>query len=278
MTVVAASMVFLLLALLPFAPMGQGGAPGRAEPKPPPAKPPPAKETPKKGTAPASSNRAKPSRTDRGSAKPWMEFVWIAPGNFMMGSKNGDGDEKPVHRMTIGSGFYMGKHEVTQAQWQAVMGNNPAYFKGDNLPVEQVSWDDAQKFINKLNDLNDGYKYRLPTEAEWEYACRAGTTGDYSGNLVDMAWYADNSGRRTHPVGSKQPNAFGLYDMHGNVWEWCRDSYHSTYNGAPTNSRVVRGGSWNTFATGLRSANRYGSTPDGRYINYGFRVVAVVRT
>jgi formylglycine-generating enzyme required for sulfatase activity len=209
----------------------------------------------------------------------------------MMGSTNGGTDEKPVHGVTINYSFYMGKYEVSQAQWQAVMGNNPANFKdcGGNCPVEQVSWDDAQSFINKLNESNDGFRYRLPTEAEWEYACRAGTTGDYAGNLSEMAWFSENSGNKTHAVGGKQPNAWGLADMHGNVWEWCQDWYHETYNGAPTDgsawlsggeqkSRVVRGGSWGSDATNLRSAYRDNFTPGDRSINLGFRLVAVART
>jgi formylglycine-generating enzyme required for sulfatase activity len=217
-----------------------------------------------------------------------LEMVEIPAGNFCMGSDGGSGDEKPVHLVTIRQSFYMGKYEVTQAQWQAVMGNNPSGFKdcGGNCPVEQVSWDDAQNFINKLNASNDGFRYRLPTEAEWEYACRAGTTGDYAGNLSEMAWYSENSGNKTHAVGGKQPNAWGLGDMHGNVWEWCQDWYHETYYGAPSDGsawvsggeqkyRVLRGGSWNHVATFLRSANRSRDSPDSRYFGNGFRVVAV---
>ena len=211
----------------------------------------------------------------------------IQPGSFMMGSTNGEADEKPVHQVTINYSFYMGKYEVTQAQWQAVMGENPSNFKDcANCPVEQVSWDDTQKFIQRLNGMNDGYTYRLPTEAEWEYACRAGTTGDYAGNLSDMTWYSENSGSKTHSVGGKQPNAWGLADMHGNVREWCQDWYHETYYGAPTDGsawlsggeqkgRVLRGGSWLDFAAYLRSASRLRLTPDGRLDNLGFRVVAV---
>jgi formylglycine-generating enzyme required for sulfatase activity len=184
----------------------------------------------------------------------------------------------------------MGKYEVTQTQWQSVMGNNPSNFKdcGGNCPVEEVSWDDAQNFINKLNESNDGFRYRLPTEAEWEYACRAGTTGDYAGNLSEMAWYDENSGNKTHAVGGKQSNAWGLADMHGNVYEWCQDWYHATYYGAPTDGsawlsggelkyRVVRGGSWHS-STQLRSAFRGNFTPDFRDSWHGFRLVAVVRT
>jgi formylglycine-generating enzyme required for sulfatase activity len=234
----------------------------------------------------------------------------------MMGSTNGDEDEKPVHQVTINYSFYMGKYEVTQAQWQAVMGDNPSTFKDcGNCPVEQVSWIDTQKFLERLNGMNDGYTYRLPTEAEWEYACRAGTTGDYAGTLDAMAWYGNNSGQhyldatgiwradksnyvkrlddngnQTHPVGTKQPNAYGLYDMHGNVWEWCQDWYHDSYDGAPTDTsawlsggeqkdRVNRGGSWISTRNGyLRSAGRTHSASDIRTYVIGFRVVAVPRT
>ena len=147
------------------------------------------------------------SKTQKMTNRVGIELVWIPAGSFMMGSESGQSGEKPVHRVTINNGLYMGKYEVTQAQWQSVMGNNPSDFKGDNLPVEQVSWDDAVAFIAKLNAQNDGYTYRLPSESEWEYACRAGTTGDYAGDLYAMAWY---TGDKTHPVGSKLPNAFGL--------------------------------------------------------------------
>lgn len=226
-----------------------------------------------------------------------MELVSVPAGSFMMGSENGKASEKPVHQVTIREGFYMGKYEVTQAQWQQVMGNNPSTFKGDNLPVENVSWDDAQEFIGKLNAKNDGYVYRLPTEAEWEYACRAETTGDYAGNLDAMAWYSANSGKQTHPVGQKQPNSFGLYDMLGNVNEWCFDYWHDNYNGAQTDgnawtnggdqsSRVQRGGSWINSANVLRSAGRSSTQPAHNgvtvgielvHVGFGFRVVASSR-
>jgi formylglycine-generating enzyme required for sulfatase activity/serine/threonine protein kinase len=228
-----------------------------------------------------------------------MELILVPAGSFMMGSTNGSGDEKPVHEVRISQPFYMGKYEVTQAQWQAVMGNNPSYFKNcDSCPVEQVSWDDAQQFLARLNERNDGFHYRLPSEAEWEYACRSGTTGDYAGDLNSMAWYRENSGTKTHPVGTKQPNAWGLYDMHGNVGEWCQDWYHANYNGAPTDGsawlnggeeecggkrcREFRGGGFGA-APQLRSAHRGFSftsaflivRPDEREWARGFRVVAV---
>jgi formylglycine-generating enzyme required for sulfatase activity len=204
-----------------------------------------------------------------------------------MGSTNGAEYEKPVHRVSITRPFYMGKYEVTQGQWQAVMGNNTSYFKnGENCPVEQVSWDAAQHFLAKLNESNDGFHYRLPGEAEWEYASRAGTIGDYAGDLDSMAWYDKNSGNRTHPVGTKKPNAWGLYDMHGNVWEWCQDWYDENYyrNSAssepqgPSNGqyRVLRGGSWNLNASLSRSARRGWNAPDSRGYDLEFRVVAVV--
>ena len=271
---------------------------------PPPKKTSSAKDSPppKKSTPPARTSRT----TSRSSSalprtrtnQAGIEFVLIPPGRFMMGANNTEAsdptieaiinDKKPAHEVAINYSFYMGKYEVTQAQWQAVMGNNPSKFKGcGGCPVEQVSWDDAQSFINKLNESNDGFRYRLPTEAEWEYACRAGTTGDYAGNLSEMAWYSDNSGGRTHAVGRKRPNAWGLYDMHGNVLEWCQDWYHETYNGAPADGsawlsggdqkdRVMRGGSWiGDDASLLTSAFRDHGAPGIRSQVIGFRLVAV---
>lgn len=236
-----------------------------------------------------------------------LEMVLIPAGNFMMGSpaseKNRGTDESPQHRVTIGYEFYMGKFEVTQAQWQAVMGSNPSYFKNcDNCPVESVSWNDAQDFIGKLNARNDGFTYRLPSEAEWEYACRAGTTtafsfGDslsssqanFNGNYPYGGASKGEYKAKTTPVGSYQPNAFGLYDMHGNVWEWVEDIYQDNYNGLPTDGsanvsrrdsslRVLRGGSWSLYGNNLRSANRSRLAPGGRDVSSGFRVVARSRT
>ena len=216
-----------------------------------------------------------------------IDLVLISPGSFLMGSTGGP-DETPVHRVTINYPFYIGRYEVTQAQWQDQMGNNPSYFKdcGGNCPVEQVSWNDAQAFISKLNSLKDGFKYRLPSEAEWEYACRAGTTGDFYGADVNsIAWYSLNSSGKTWAVGGKNPNAFGLYDMAGNVFEWCADLYHRNYSGAPVDGsawfsggdptyRVLRSGSWYFGADLLRSAYRRGGSPDLRTNRIGFRLAA----
>ena len=219
-------------------------------------------------------------------------MVYVAGGTFTMGCTNEQGDdcwgvEKPAHSVTL-SGFYMGKYEVTQAQWKAVMGSNPSHNKGDNLPVENVSWDDVQAFIRKLNQLT-GKRYRLPTEAEWEYAARGGNQSrgyKYAGgnNIDEVAWYDGNSGERTHPVGKKRPNELGLYDMSGNVWEWCSDWYDEDYYGnSPQNNpqgpasgsyRVLRGGSWSDYAIYCRSAYRYGYTPDSRSGSIGFRLVS----
>ena len=203
--------------------------------------------------------------------------------------KNGHSYERPVHLVNIERPLYIGKYEVTQKQWRDVMGDNPSYFTGDNLPVEQVSWDDVQEFIMKLNEKEGTNKYRLPSEAEWEYACRAGTTtvysfGDDKSKLGDYAWYDDNSGGKTHPVGQKKPNPWGLHDLHGNVLEWVQDRWHGNYDGAPTDGsawescdsaddRVLRGGSWRTAAWACRSANRDHSDPSYRDVNLGFRIL-----
>ena len=216
-----------------------------------------------------------------------MNFVRIPADEFMMGSEEAD-DEKPVHKVKISKPFYLGTYPVTQAEWKEVMGNNPSQFKGDDLPVEKVSWDDVQEFIEKLNEKEGTDKYRLPSEAEWEYACRAGTTtrysfGDSESKLGDYAWYDDNSGSKTHPVGLKLPNRWGLYDMHGNVWEWTQDKWHRDYDGAPTDgsagesgdgaNRVLRGGSWGSSARGCRSASRYRVGPGYRRFILGFRLL-----
>jgi formylglycine-generating enzyme required for sulfatase activity len=220
-----------------------------------------------------------------------LEMIFVPGGSFKMGSPgvNGLDKERPQHDVTV-SGFYIGKYLITQAQWEAVMGKNPSDFKDDPaLPVENVSWVDAKEFCEKLARMT-GKVYRLPSEAEWEYACRAGTTGEYPGDSDAMAWYDKNSGKKTHPVGQKQPNAFGLYDMHGNVWEWCEDVWHENYNDAPTDGsawlsggdssrRVVRGGGWEGGCAYFRYADRnYVSPPVWRSNLVGFRVVVAART
>ena len=225
-----------------------------------------------------------------------MEFVGIPPGEFLMGStsRHAYDGEQPVTRVRITKAFYLGKYEVTQDQWQAVMGNNLSSFKdcGGNCPVENVSWEEVQVFIGRLNARSGGGKYRLPTEAEWEYAARAGTTTDtYAGNITQtygnapvlngIAWYDENSGLRTHPVGQKAPNGWGLHDMLGNVWEWVGDWYGDYPGGAVTDPagpgsgslRVLRGGSWSYIARYCRSANRTGDPPGSRNINRGFRLL-----
>ncbi len=225
-----------------------------------------------------------------------MKFVLIQPGSFMMGSPSGERhrnrDEGPRHRVVISRPFYLQTTEVTQAQYRAIMRSNPSRFKGcDQCPVEQVSWNDAQEFIRRLNALDKTNKYRLPTEAEWEYACRAGSgTAYYFGNnfsrLGHYAWYGANSKNRTKPVAQKRPNAWGLYDMHGNVWEWCQDWYDKRYYRRSPNrdpqgpangcGRVLRGGSWFfRFRSTLRSARRYQFDPSLRSDNGGFRVVRI---
>jgi formylglycine-generating enzyme required for sulfatase activity len=218
-----------------------------------------------------------------------LEMAYIRPGTFTMGNENGDSNEKPLTRVTLTRAYWLGKTEVTQGQYEALMGNNPSNFKnaGRDAPVETVSWDEAMQFCRKLTErerqagrLPEGYEYTLPTEAQWEYACRAGTTGDYAGNLAAMAWYSQNCGDTTHAVGQKQANAWGLYDMHGNVWEWCRDWYGSYPGGSgadPTGpssgaARVFRGGSWDVVADYCRSAFRLPSGPGGRSPAMGFRL------
>ncbi len=220
------------------------------------------------------------------------EMVEIPAGSFDMGSNNGEADEKPVHQVTIAKSFAIGKTEVTQAQWHAVMGNDPSYFAacGDTCPVEQVSWNDTQEFIQKLNVLT-GKKYRLPTEAEWEYACRGGNQQEFCGSDSGdkVSWTSFNSGsfffNTPHPVATKQANDFGLYDMSGNVWEWVEDSYHDSYAGAPTDGsawssgsllRVLRGGSWGYDQKFSRAASRSKFGPNFRYYSYGFRLARVL--
>ena len=218
-----------------------------------------------------------------------INMVRVEAGTFTMGAtaemKVPDDDEKPTHQVTLTNDYYIGKYEVTQALWQAVTGNNPSNYKGDNLPVENVSWNDCQEFISKLNRIT-GKTFRLPTEAEWEYAARGGKKSrgyQYSGsnNLADVAWYEDNSGSKTHTIGSKQANELGIYDMTGNVWEWCQDWYGKYSSSSQTNPtgatsgsyRVIRGGSWFNAARYCRSSFRFNGTPVYRRIDLGLRLV-----
>lgn len=202
-----------------------------------------------------------------------MELVLIPAGTFTMGSNDGYADEKPPHQVTISKPFYLGKYEVTQAQWQAVMGNNPTLFGGGgNLPVEQIGWNECQEFCKKLS-ARTGKAVRLPMEAEWEYACRAGITGkfcfgDNDNGLDAYAWYRSNSDGKTHPVGQKKANAWGLYDMHGNVRELCADWYDkypgssATLWGFGKQFRVLRGGHRGSNPRDCRAAYRFGNCPD----------------
>ena len=218
-----------------------------------------------------------------------MMFTFIPAGAFYMGSEE-DAWAKPMHKVTITNPFYLGIYPVTQREWNAVMSDNPSRFKGDNLPVEYVSWREVQEFIRKLNAKEGTGKYRLPSEAEWEYACRAGTTtrysfGDSESKLGEYAWFKEISGDKTHPVGQKKPNSWGLYDMHGNVWEWVQDTWHDSYDGAPTDGsawegfdsyRVIRGGNWDNVARNCSSASRTYDDPDRRNSDLGFRLMRSV--
>jgi formylglycine-generating enzyme required for sulfatase activity len=218
------------------------------------------------------------------------EMVFVEGGTFQMGSNSGEPDEKPVHNVTISS-FNIGKYEVTQAQWKEVMGNNPSYFKDcDRCPIEQVSWNEVQLYIQKLNSLT-GKNYRLPTEAEWEYAAKGGKDSKgytYSGSddMNTVAWYYENSGGKTHTVGTRQPNELGIFDLTGNVWEWCSDWYNRYNNIGETNPKgasdgafnVLRGGSWYGDDNECRISFRSWSNPVNRNLDYyyGFRLVLPV--
>ena len=300
-------------------------------------------ETQQRESPPAAEGQVKSISTENGS-KEWtepatgMEFVWIPPGRFWMGQSEVDKkyliqeigeerykelylDELPRHAVQIQTGFWLGKHPVTQAQWLKVMGKNPSHFNENRVgaewgqhPVEQVSWNACQAFLRKLNAqastsppaplqrrgetpspsgrAGAGSIFRLPSEAEWEYACRAGSEGLFCfGNdieqLQDYAWYGEDWNKgSTHPVGVLQPNAWGLYDMHGNVWEWCADNWHGNYEHAPEdggiwenkgeeNRRLLRGGSWYIHPHVCRCAVRYRLLPDFCDLYYGVRVVVV---
>lgn len=229
-------------------------------------------------------------------------FARIPAGEFQMGSRDGNPDERPVHRVQISRSFEMSKFEVTQAQWEAVMhnpharpnskegtegaeGSNPSHFKAANRPVDSVSWDDIQQFLGKLNQRDTSYTYRLPTEAEWEYAARAGAKEERLKDLDAAAWHEPNAKQQTHPVGEKEPNAWGLYDMYGNVMEWVHDWYSvEYYEGSPLKDpqgpstgsyRVYRGCAWLSEAKLCRAAYRGFDFPSPGYYSVGFRVVRV---
>ena len=265
-------------------------------PKPKPKPKPTPKPTPKPDPQP--TPKPTPKATPRRQTASYSNHV-LRVGNVVYNMKRVEGGtftmgataemsepyshEKPTHQVTLSS-YAIGETEVTQALWQAVMGNNPSNFKGDDLPVENVSWYDCQTFINKLNNLT-GQRFRLPTEAEWEFAARGGNRSNhtqYSGSsrLDDVAWYAGNSGNETHPVKTKRANELGIYDMTGNVWEWCQDwdgSYSSSSQSNPTgpdsgSGRVSRGGSWFLAAWGCRSSGRYSDAPDYRNDGLGLRL------
>ena len=254
--------------------------------------------TPKKTTSAAKTHSSgKPRSATAGMSQAQKDriiqnlinnMVYVQGGTFIMGAtseqgSDADSDENPIHQVTLSS-FSIGRYEVTQEEWPTVMGSNPSNFKGVKRPVDNVSWNDCQEFIRKLNAMT-GRRFRLPTEAEWEYAARGENRSQgykYSGsnNLNSVAWYADNSGNTTHDVGLKSPNELGIYDMSGNVWEWCSDwygNYSSSSQTNPTGSysgsiRVSRGGSWYSDARYCRVSTRSNFTPDRRYISLGLRL------
>ena len=221
-----------------------------------------------------------------------MQFVLIPAGEFEMGSPSKEKDrsdsESPTHKVTIQHSFYLGRSAVTQKQWEKIIENNPSHFKGENRPVEMISWVEAQQYITKLNEKEGTDKYRLPSEAEWEYACRAGMQtkcffGDDESKLNEYAWYAGNSGGKTHVIGQKKPSPWGLYDMYGNVWEWVQDEWHESYSVAPSDgsawedgsssNRVSRGCSWLCDPKFCRSAGRFKREPESCFANLGFRLL-----
>ena len=276
----------LLLMLCPIGMAAQSTI-TRHKPKPAVTKPKPAAK-PKAKTKPAPRRN---STSHSGSTvslsaelnKLINNMVYVSGGTFIMGGDESS-DQTPTHSVTLSS-YYICKYEVTQALWRAVMGSNPSKFKGDNLPVEQVSWNDCQTFINRLNSYT-GRNFRLPTEAEWEFAARGGNYSRHykyssSNYISDVAWYCDNSGNRTHPVGTKQANELGLYDMSGNVWEWCSDwygSYSSYSQSNPTGAtsgfgRVERGGNWCGLARYCCSSHRSYYAPGNSFDGLGLRLV-----
>ncbi len=256
---------------------------------------PPSEQSQPEQAAPSVSTPSKEKNRSAVLKKLKTDMVRVAGGSFTMGCQSAqrDGechDWEKLPRTVRVRGFSIGRNEVTQAQWRAVMGSDPPrlQFKGcDSCPVENVSWNDIKDFLTNLNTLT-GKRFRLPTEAEWEYAARGGNQSRgflYSGSstIDEVAWYSSNSGDKTRPVGGKKPNELGLYDMSGNVWEWCEDDWHDNYNGAPTDGgawvdsprgglRVLRGGSWCNDFRNCRAANRFGFFPIFQYFNYGFRL------
>jgi formylglycine-generating enzyme required for sulfatase activity len=232
------------------------------------------------------SLRAGTARTFHG-----MKFQWCPAGTFTMGSpadEEGRSDDETQHQVTLTHGFWLGTYEVTQSQWEDVMSNNPGHFDGANRPIEEVSWDDVQEFLDELNSGIGGGKFRLPTEAEWEYAYRARTTTRFNwgedaneSEIDDNAWYEENSASETHPVGGKLANNWGLHDMGGNVYEWCLDFYDEYFDGPVTDpqgpaegfERVARGGEFSAGANNCRAAFRTGLPPDFHDYAYGFRVL-----
>lgn len=297
----------LMLAFLPTLLMAQAAGghvvrkpkPTAVAPKPAPKPKPKPQSAPKPKPAPKQKPQTRPSSHEypvqtRSSNLPTViqnlvnNMVYVQGGTFMMGATSEQGsdaydDEKPAHQVTLSS-FSIGKYEVTQEEWEAVMGSNPSRFKGAKRPVENVSWNDCQTFIRKLNQMT-GKQFRLPTEAEWEYAARGGNRSrgyKYSGsdNIGSVAWYDGNSSNETHPVGQKSSNELGLYDMTGNVWEWCQDwkgSYSSSAQTNPTgpssgSNRVNRGGCWYYLARHCRVSYRFYFTPGYRDHNLGLRL------
>ena len=278
----------LLLMLCPIGMAAQSTI-TRNKPKPAVTKPKPAakpkakpKPTPRRNSTHHSSSTSSTVSLSAELNKLINNMVYVSGGTFIMGGDESS-DQTPTHSVTLSS-YYICKYEVTQALWRAVMGSNPSKFKGDNLPVEQVSWNDCQTFINRLNNYT-GRNFRLPTEAEWEFAARGGNYSrryKYSGSnyIGDVAWYCDNSDR-THPVGTKQANELGLYDMSGNVWEWCSDwygSYSSYSQSNPTGAtsgygRVERGGNWCGLARYCCSSHRSYYAPGNSFDDLGLRLV-----
>ena len=285
-------LLILIVMMLPLIAMSQGviTRPGKKPDKTDPKQSAPVKKQKTSSRPSSAANGGKSSKvisiliTVNGVT---FNMIKVDGGTFTMGAtseqQNPDSYEKPTHQVTLSS-YYIGETEVTQALWKAVMGNNPSWSKGENLPVEYVSWKDCKKFIGKLNKLTKR-SFRLPTEAEWEYAARGGKRSNhtqYSGGSMidDVAWYDGNSGGKTHSVKTKKPNELGLYDMSGNVWEWCQDWYGSYSSNAQTNPtgpdsgsyRVFRGGTWSIFGWFCRSSFRGNSSPGYRGYGLGFRL------